>query len=245
MMVASLLYYKKFTKSLHEKGFTMNPYDPCVWNKEVNKSQLTICFHVDDCKISHVIKAVLEKTVEWLRSEYKSIFEDGSGKMKVKFGKIHKYLGMTLDFGKRGKVKVSQVDYVKDVISAWDSVKNHQDAEGFDIVFSKKKTRNTAAPEDLFKVNKASSKLSKECGKAFHHIVAKALFITKQARPDLCVAIAFLTTRVRDPSVEDWKKLNHLICYLQSTEDMILTLGGFGLNVLKWYVDASYADTQT
>ena len=34
-MVASLLYYRKFTKSLNEKGFVMNPYDPCVWNKEV------------------------------------------------------------------------------------------------------------------------------------------------------------------------------------------------------------------
>jgi len=35
-MVASLLYYKKFTTSLKSKGFTMNPYDSCVWNKIVN-----------------------------------------------------------------------------------------------------------------------------------------------------------------------------------------------------------------
>ena len=112
-------------------------------------------------------------------------------------------------------------------------VKNQQDADGFDIVLSKKKVQNTAAPENLFKVNESSEKLNKECSKAFHHIVAKALYITKQARPDLCVAIAFLTTRVRDPTVEDWKKLYHMICYLRATEDMILTLGGFGVNVLK------------
>jgi hypothetical protein len=31
-MVASLQYYKKFTKSL-DKGFSLNPYDPCVANK--------------------------------------------------------------------------------------------------------------------------------------------------------------------------------------------------------------------
>jgi hypothetical protein len=30
-MVASLLYYKKFVKSLKSKGFKLNPYDPCVW----------------------------------------------------------------------------------------------------------------------------------------------------------------------------------------------------------------------
>ncbi len=32
----------------------MNPYDPCVWNKIMNGKQLTIVFHVDDCKLSHV-----------------------------------------------------------------------------------------------------------------------------------------------------------------------------------------------
>jgi hypothetical protein len=29
-MVASLLFYKKFTKILSERDFKMNPYDPCV-----------------------------------------------------------------------------------------------------------------------------------------------------------------------------------------------------------------------
>jgi hypothetical protein len=47
-MVASLLYYKKFVKSLKSKGFKLNPYDPCVANKQVKGEQLTVCFHVDD-----------------------------------------------------------------------------------------------------------------------------------------------------------------------------------------------------
>jgi hypothetical protein len=33
-MVASLLYYRKFTKSLTEIGFELNPYNPCVANKQ-------------------------------------------------------------------------------------------------------------------------------------------------------------------------------------------------------------------
>ncbi len=53
-MVASLLYYKKFVKSLRSKGFKLNPYDPCIANKQVDGEQLTVCFHVDDCKISHI-----------------------------------------------------------------------------------------------------------------------------------------------------------------------------------------------
>ena len=47
-MVASLLFYENFTDNLKSKGFSMNPYDPCVWNKIVNGKQLTIVFHVDD-----------------------------------------------------------------------------------------------------------------------------------------------------------------------------------------------------
>ena len=53
-MVASLLYYRKFTKNLKKMGFVINPYDPCVANKTVDGKQMTICFHMDDCKISHV-----------------------------------------------------------------------------------------------------------------------------------------------------------------------------------------------
>ncbi len=52
-MVAALLYYKKFVKSLTKQGFKLNPYDGCVANKIVKGKQITICFHVDDCKISH------------------------------------------------------------------------------------------------------------------------------------------------------------------------------------------------
>ena len=46
-MVASLLYYEKFTTSLNKAGFEMNPYNPCVWNRQIRGKQCTICFHVD------------------------------------------------------------------------------------------------------------------------------------------------------------------------------------------------------
>ena len=54
MMVASPLYYRKFVKSLTDIGFEINPYDPCVTNKIIEGSQMMVCFHMDDCKISHI-----------------------------------------------------------------------------------------------------------------------------------------------------------------------------------------------
>jgi hypothetical protein len=76
-MVALLPYYKKFVKSLKYKGFKLNPYDPCVANKQVKGEQLTVCFHMDDCKILHLIPKVVDKTIELPQSEYENVFEDG------------------------------------------------------------------------------------------------------------------------------------------------------------------------
>jgi hypothetical protein len=74
-MVAALLYYKKFVKSLTKQGFKFNPYDGCVANKIVKVKQITICFHVDDCKISHKCPKVVDVTIKWLRADYESIFD--------------------------------------------------------------------------------------------------------------------------------------------------------------------------
>jgi hypothetical protein len=70
--VAALLYYKKFMKSLTKQGYKTNPYDGCVANKMVKGKQITICFHVDDCKISHESSKVIDDTIDWLRAEYES-----------------------------------------------------------------------------------------------------------------------------------------------------------------------------
>jgi hypothetical protein len=96
-MVASLLHYWKFIKSLTYIGFVINPYDPCVTNKKIEGKQITICFNVDDCKLSHRKTKVMVSMIEYIWQEYESIFEDRYVAMTVSRGKIHKYLGMTLD----------------------------------------------------------------------------------------------------------------------------------------------------
>ena len=53
MLRVALLFYKRLRSDLENKGFEVNPYDPCVANKVVNGCQKTICWHVDDLKVSH------------------------------------------------------------------------------------------------------------------------------------------------------------------------------------------------
>ena len=54
-MMASLLYYHKFRKRLDLEGYEFNPYGPCVINNIINNNQTTICFHVNDYKLSQKI----------------------------------------------------------------------------------------------------------------------------------------------------------------------------------------------
>ena len=240
-MVASLLYYKKFVKSLKSKGFRLNPYDPCVANKQVKGEQLTVCFHVDDCKISHVNPKVIDEIIEWLRSEYENIFEDGTGQMKVHRGKNHKYLGMSLDFSHANQCRVTMIDYLDEIVVTYDKALKEL-SDGF-IAIKKKsnKARTSAAPDDLFVINEDAEKLSEEGATAFHNLVAKTLYVSKRARPDVSTAIAFLTTRVRAPDVDDWRKLSCLMEYLRNDRLRPLILSADGSGVLMWYVDASFA----
>jgi hypothetical protein len=172
-MVALLLYYKRFVKNLKSKGFKLNPYDPCVANKQVNGEQLTVCFHLDNCKILHLTPKVIDKTIEWLRSEYENVFEDGTRQMKVYCNKTHKYLGMSLDFSHPNQCRVTMIDYVDEIVVAYDKALKDL-SDGFNAVTKRKNVaRISAAPNDLFIINKDVEKLSEEGAMAFHNLVAK------------------------------------------------------------------------
>jgi hypothetical protein len=118
-------------------------------------------------------------------------------------------------------------DYVDGILEAFDdSVKKYDD--GY-LKVGKRRSKSSAAPN------------SDDAAASFHTIVAKVLYVTKQARPDTSLAIAFLTTRVRAPDTDDWEKLCHLMEYLRGDRDQPLILSGDTEGVLMWYVDASFA----
>jgi hypothetical protein len=138
--------------------------------------------------------------------------------MKVHRGKAHKYLGMSLVFSHKGQCRVTMYVYLDGILEAFDeAVKEH--SEGY-ITVKKMHCVKTAAPGNLFVVNEDCKKLSLlEAAASFYTIVAKTLSVTKRARPDTCLNIAFLTTRVRAPDTDDWEKLCHLMEYLRGDQD--------------------------
>ena len=101
MLVASLLWYKKFRKDLEQIGFKFNPYDLCVANREKYKSQHIILFHVDNIKSSHVKKEINDEFHKWLNKMYGKY-----GEVKVYYGKNMNILEQILIFQRKVKLKL-------------------------------------------------------------------------------------------------------------------------------------------
>ncbi len=100
----------------------------------------------------------------------------------------------------------------------------------------------TPATEHLFQVRDTGAvNLSAERARIFHSTVVKLLFVAKWGRPDIILVISFLTTRVKQPDEDDWKKLCRVLNYLHLTSSLVLTLSCENLDKLTWYIDGSYA----
>ena len=160
MMKSALLFYRKLVKELKEMGFEINPYDPWVANKLVNKRQMTVRWHVDDLMISHVDKGEILKFVKCIKDIYgENLVEN--------VGKVHDYLGMTFDYAFGGEVRINMCKYLSSIIADFPEQITGVSA--------------TPAADHLFKVRENGKKLSKEQADAFHHTVYQLLFATNRA----------------------------------------------------------------
>ena len=66
----------------------------------IDGKQCTIQFHVDDLKMSHVEQSVLDGVINKLNDKF-----GVNKKIAASYGKIHEYLGMTLDYSEDGILK--------------------------------------------------------------------------------------------------------------------------------------------
>jgi hypothetical protein len=79
-------------------GLEINLYNPCVANKMVNGSQVTIRWHVDDLMISHLKQEEIMQVVQQIKNIH-------GKKSKENVGTVPDYLGMTFDYSFDKKYK--------------------------------------------------------------------------------------------------------------------------------------------
>ena len=214
---SALLWYELYSTTLMDMGFELNPYDLCVANAMIDGKQCTICWYVDDNKISHMDMKVVEDVISKIESKF--------GKMTVTTGNEQDFLGMNIKY-RKGKVTISMK---KHILKAME-------------LFSEEITKTAATPAKnyLFEVRDQSKKLSEEKIDNFHSVVATLLFVSRRCRLDIQTAIGFLCTRVSEPDEDDWAKLKRVLMYLNGTIDMTLTIGADEITKMKSWVDVSY-----
>jgi hypothetical protein len=96
----------------------------------------------------------------------------------------------------------------------------------------------------VLRVRDECPKLDEQKRMKFHSFAQRCLYLCKQVRRDIAVAVAFLTTRVRQPDNDDWSKLVPLIKYINGTKGQELRLGDGTQHVvinLTASIDASFA----
>lgn len=222
MLVSSLLWYRKIKKDLEGIGFEFNPYDSCVANRVIGTHQQTLRLHVDDMLVSCKDEKVNTGFHEWCQRKYSDLKP-----VKCTRGEVHSFLGMVLDFGKaKGTCHVTQDDHVSDLIES----------------FPEKLRGNSPslAGSNLFRRGSGGLLCSNQ-KETFHTCVTKALFIAKHSRPDVALAVSVLSSCVREPTKDDWRKLRRLVDYMQATQALHLVLKvDEGIPVVKWFVDASF-----
>jgi hypothetical protein len=224
MMIASILYYKKFRHDIEKIGFVINPYDICVANRMVKGKQQTITWHVDDVKSSHVDPTVNDEFYQWCEEMYGS---EETGHVKCVRGKKHDYLAMILDFNDEGKLKIDMRYYVRDMLEKFP--------------YEIEETNKNPWSDKLFKVDENAKALNEEKKAIFHTFVMKAMFLCKRGRPDIGLAICFLSSRVTKPNEGDWNKLLRVMGFLKATQDEVLTLEADDSQNLYWFIDAAFA----
>ena len=147
--------------------------------------------------------------------------------MTVTRGASHVFLGMDMRFSKACTVKIKMTEYIKEAITD----------------FGENISRSVATPanKDLFEIDKPSGDLTMKNKETFQSVIAKHLYVSKRARRDIELPIAFLCTRVACSTEQDWLNLKRVLEYLYGTLEKILMLGADKIQKMKTWVDTSYA----
>ncbi len=173
MMKSALLFYRKLVAELRNMGFEIIPYNPCIANKMVNGTQMTVRWHVDDLMISHTSQDNIMAFVKKIKDIY-------GENLAENVGTVHDYLGMTFDYSFDDEVRINMNQYLSKVIKEFS-----QEILGLCA---------TLAADHLYKIQENGKKLNEELVEAFHHTTYQLLFAVNRERCDIQTAVSFLTT---------------------------------------------------
>jgi hypothetical protein len=230
------LWFDHLCKFLISIGYSRSTSDPCLFNKEKYNEKSTLCIHVDD--ILHTFTGY--KLQRELSNHLKKQFINETKVQESKNG-IISYLGMAISFNKQSRsISCTMPGYIKDILNMFDDENNDMYEAVMKLPVSPniwKGNASTPANSKLFEINPDALKIDKSI---YLSIIMKIMYLSNRTRHDLKLALSFLATRAKDPTIEDIIKLARVIRYIRSSIDLPLTFQPDELRLYA-FVDASYA----
>ena len=210
------LWYDTVSAYLRKIGYVSNDVDPCIINKMVNGKQCTICLFVDDILVTCEDEAGIDQLVDALKAEYGEITQHRDESDLS-------YIGMHMH-SVDNRIDVSQRAYVMELLTKYQIAG----------------VAASPATGSLFEDDGTHALLSDKERALFHTQVAQLLYLASRTRPDILLAVSYLTTRVRAPNALDQRKLSRVFKYLNGTKDQVLVLGGRSDLVIRGHIDAAF-----
>ena len=207
------LWYDRLRKFLESIGFRVNPKDDCVFNCVREGSQVTVGFHVDD-----ILQTGSRSNLDWLKRRIEGEF----GEVQEQKDRNLKFLGMSIELIRDGNMLLSMDHMIDDVCN---------EVQG---------SVATPATSSLFDLDEEDELLQETERQLFHSTTAKLLYLAMKTRPDILLAVSFLTTRVQSPTVKDSQKLERILKYLNGTRNEKLVVVANKDLSIEAHIDASF-----
>jgi hypothetical protein len=219
---ASKLWYDYFSKALTVGGYSICPHDPCLFMRKRGSGISIIALYVDDCL--HIWKGpnVYGSLYESLRNaKLPDLKVD-----KLEGSKPISFLGLNIVRNRDRTLSVNQSGYIKNLLETDGGYKSFP---------------ATPCTDQLFKLTDVVENNNAEPTEStpFASLLMKTRYC-ERTRPDLCLPLAVLQTKMRNPNENDEQLLERCIAYLEGTQEKSMIIRKCEMKVYA-YMDAAFA----
>jgi hypothetical protein len=228
LIEAAKMWNEEIVEQIKKLGFVQNPYDRGLYSGFWDGHFMILNLHVDDVKAE--ADCTTDEPFMKLQDALEQVY--GVGEVKCKTGTKLDFLGRLIDKSIPGETRVSQLGLIKEIV---EQGMDGTPIEGYE---------RYPAEEHLFKMDENSKPLEERRRKIFLSTAMKLQWLAQVSRGDITTAVAYATTRATKATEQDWKRMEHLLRYLNRTREKGTCFRPGESLDLTVYVDASFAQDE-
>jgi hypothetical protein len=209
-------WFHLIAEVLRDFDFKQSESDPCIWIHQNDKGErIYIALYVDDL----LIAGENEEDITTIKRRLSERFE-----MKD-LGIARKFLGMEIEYGNDGSIKIHQDQYVQQLLERHGMGECNTVATPLDTAVKLSSIKDDEPPADP---------------QEYARIVGGLMFASCVTRPDITCAVGQLSQFLNNPSTTHMHAAKRVLRYLQGTSKLGITYRPPPLR-LQGYSDADWA----